>query len=165
MVYIKELVPNPAGKDTIGEWVKVFNNGETSVNLSGWSLKDASGKKFVFGDQTILSHQELKLPYSLTRITLNNDGDTITLWNATGEQVDELSYGQVGEEEIVSSSKITPTPTNSNQIVNNPSPLQARAFTGQSITAEDFNPLLLSLGLAIFAGILAAALTKKLLET
>src|SRR3989344_3202059 len=108
MVFIKELLPNPAGKDTAGEWLTLVNNGEESVSLQGWSVKDISGKLFVFGNQIILPNQELKLPYSLTRINLNNDGDTITLTDAYGAKIDELAYGQASKEEIISSAKASP---------------------------------------------------------
>ncbi|MBI2594673.1 MAG: lamin tail domain-containing protein [Candidatus Colwellbacteria bacterium] len=163
MVYFKELLPNPAGKDTVGELITLFNDGSETIGLQGWVIKDASGKKFIFGDQTILPNQELKLPYSLTRINLNNDGDTLALWNAAGEKVDELNYGQVGEEEIVSSSKITP-PAETGQLID-ASPLAAKAFTGQVISPEVINPLLIALGLALAFGIGTAILTKKLIDS
>jgi len=162
MVIIKEALPNPAGKDAAGEWIGIFNDGASSVNLSGWSLKDASGKKFIFGDQTILPNQELKLPYSATRINLNNDGDTVTLWNAAGEKADELTYGQVSEEEVVGSSKVAP-PVLPQQSINT-SPLAAQAFTGTTISAEQFNPLLIALGVAFAFSIGTAILTKKLIN-
>src|SRR3989344_8145152 len=101
MIIIKEVLPNPVGQDTTGEWRTLLNDGSEAVNLRGWSLKDTSGKKFIFGNETILPDQELKLPHSATRINLNNDGDTITLWNAAGEKTDEITYGQASEEEIV----------------------------------------------------------------
>lgn len=160
MVIIKEALPNPSGKDTAGEWIGIFNDGEASVNLSGWSLKDTSGKKFIFGNQTVLPNQELKLPYSATRINLNNDGDTITLYDAEGQKIDELSYGQVGEEEIVSSSKVMP-PVETKQLTGT-SPLAAQALDGGTISAETINPLLIALGLALVFGIGAAILTKRL---
>ena len=34
MVYFKELLPNPVGKDTDGEWIKLINIGEETVNIS-----------------------------------------------------------------------------------------------------------------------------------
>ena len=162
MVFIKEALPNPAGKDTAGEWIKIFNDGEAPVNLSGWALKDTSGKKFTFGNETILPNQELKLPYSATRINLNNDGDTITLWNAAGKKTDEITYGQASEEEIVVSSKIA-LPAESQQSIED-SPLAAQAFTGTTISAGAVSPLLIALGLALAFGIGTAILTKKLIH-
>lgn len=163
MVIIKEVLPNPTGKDTAGEWIKIFNDGASSVNLSGWSLKDTSGKKITFGNETILPNQELKLPYSATRINLNNDGDIITLWNAAGEKVDEITYGQVSEEEIVISSKIA-LPTESQQPIED-SPLIAQAFTGTTISAEAVDSFLIAFGLALVFGIGTAILAKKLIQS
>ncbi|MEX2033231.1 MAG: lamin tail domain-containing protein [Candidatus Colwellbacteria bacterium] len=162
MVFIKEVLPNPAGKDTAGEWIGIFNDGVSSVNLSGWLLKDTSGKKFIFGNETILPNQELKLPYSATRINLNNDGDTVTLWSAAGEKIDELSYGQVSEEEIAVSSRVAP-PAESQQSIDT-SPLAAQSFTGTTISAGAVSPLLIALGLALVFGIGTAILTKKLIH-
>lgn len=162
MVFIKELLPNPAGKDTIGEWIALLNDGQESVNLRGWSVGDMSGKKFIFGSQTISPNQELKLPYSLTKVNLNNDGDTIALWNARGEKIDELIYGQASEEEIIISPKITPA-AEADQLIGTP-PLTAQAFTGNIINPKEVSPLLVGLGLALAFGIAATILTKKLLE-
>lgn len=162
MVIIKEVLPNPAGKDTDGEWIGIFNDGTSSVNLSGWSLKDTSGKKFIFGNETILPDQGLKLPYSLTRINLNNDGDTVTLWDVVGEKTDELTYGQVSEEEIVVSSKVAP-PMEPQQSID-AFPLAAQAFTGTTISAGAVSPLLIALGFALAFGIGTAILTKKLIN-
>ena len=162
MVFIKEVLPNPAGKDTAGEWIGIFNDGESLVNLSGWSLKDTSGKKFIFGNETILPNQELKLPYSLTRINLNNDGNTVTLWSAAGEKADEIIYGQVSEEEIVVSSKIA-LPAEPQQSID-ASPLAAQTVNGGIISAETINPLLIALGLALAFGIGTAILSKRLIH-
>lgn len=162
MVFIKELLPNPAGKDTAGEWLTLVNDGTGAVNLHGWSIKDASGKQFTLGDQILLPHEEVKLPYSLTRVNLNNDGDTITLWNAAAQKTDELSYGPVGEEEIVVSSKVVP-PAEADQSID-ASPLAAQAFTGRAITAKEISPFFLAFGLALAFAILATILTKKLIR-
>lgn len=162
MVFIKELLPNPAGKDTEGEYLTLLNNGTESVNLRGWWVTDASGKKFTFGNETILPNQEIKLPYVQTRINLNNDGDTITLYDVQGRKMDELGYGQAGEEEIVASSKIVP-PAKSEEIVQN-SPLAAQAFTGGTLSPETISPLLIAFGLALAFGIGSALLVKKLIS-
>ena len=48
MVFIKELLPNPVGRDTDGEWIKLVNTGDTTEIIGGWALSDASGSEFVF---------------------------------------------------------------------------------------------------------------------
>jgi hypothetical protein len=44
MLFISEVLPNPVGNDKGMEWVELANNSETSINLSGFALQDASGK-------------------------------------------------------------------------------------------------------------------------
>ncbi|MDP2317045.1 MAG: lamin tail domain-containing protein [Pseudomonadota bacterium] len=38
-VVINELMPNPSGSDSGGEWIEVRNNGATAVTLDGWLLQ------------------------------------------------------------------------------------------------------------------------------
>jgi len=146
MLFFKEVLPNPVGRDTEGEWVKLVNDGEPSINLAGWRFKDASGKTFSLSG-TISSEEELVLPYGLTRISLNNDGDKLVLINPQGEIADEFSYGAVGEDEIVVASRFSPvvsnTSNNSNAFVGDEN------LVGQiNQTNFDFGPILVAFALA-----------------
>lgn len=72
-VYISTLLPNPAGKDEEGEYIEIRNTGCESVDISGYSLSDASGKNYPIPNGTILGQQEnRRFPYSETNIQLNN---------------------------------------------------------------------------------------------
>ncbi|TRZ64759.1 MAG: lamin tail domain-containing protein [Spirochaetia bacterium] len=97
MVLIKEFFPNPSGKDTEGEWIKLFNNSNTAVDVSGWQIKDASAKAFIFsatdGKNTLIAGGEiLTLDYKTTKISLNNNGETIFLYDKNGILVDKAEY-------------------------------------------------------------------------
>lgn len=95
MVIINEFLPNPAGKDTEGEWVKLFNNGDTAVDVSGWQIKDASAKAFIFSatnKKIIAGGETLTLDYKTTKISLNNNGETIFLYDKNGSLVDRAEY-------------------------------------------------------------------------
>lgn len=95
MIIISEFLPNPAGKDTEGEWVKLFNNGDTAVNLNGWQIKDASGKAFIFSatnKNIIAGGETLTLNYKTTKISLNNNGETIFLYDKSGKLMDKAEY-------------------------------------------------------------------------
>jgi hypothetical protein len=109
VVIIKEFLPNPEGKDTLGEYIILKNEGETSINLFGWKLKDKSGKTFRLNG-ILDSNQELKLPYSETKITLNNNGEVLELIDKNGTIADELSYiGQAKSGMVIKNIKeITP---------------------------------------------------------
>jgi hypothetical protein len=89
---ISEFLPNPVGKDTEGEWLKMLNNKEKEINLSGWRLKDASGKTYTFGNQKISAGESLILDYKTTKISLNNNGETLFLFDAGGNLIDKIEY-------------------------------------------------------------------------
>lgn len=95
MIYISSLLPNPAGPDAEGERIVIKNDGATAVSLNGWVIKDDSGKNFKIGEVTIKSGEEVEFLRSQTKITLGNNGDTVTLYDNTGRPVDRLSYTRV----------------------------------------------------------------------
>lgn len=93
-VYINELLPSPEGPDKENEWIEIFNE-DNDFNLSGWQITDVLGKTQVysFSQGTIIKNNDfLVLPGSLTKITLNNDGDSVLLVNPAGETIDSVSF-------------------------------------------------------------------------
>ena len=91
---IKEFLPNPIGKDTDAEYVVLLNNDKITVTMTGWKITNASGKSFTLNPiPSILNPgAELKLPYSLTKLTLKNTGETISLYDFMGKLTDQLSF-------------------------------------------------------------------------
>jgi hypothetical protein len=90
---INEFLPNPAGKDTDGEWIEFFNNGSAPVNLRGWVVKDASGKNFKFAKEVLVEPGGyFKLDYSQSKISLNNAGEKLFLYDASGKLADKAEY-------------------------------------------------------------------------
>jgi len=94
---IKEFLPNPIGADKDGEYIKILNDADVAVNLSGWKISDASGKTFNLSG-IVKPKEEIKLLYSQTKIPLNNTGESVFLFNSKGILVDELSYTGTAEE-------------------------------------------------------------------
>ena len=95
---INEFLPNPVGKDADGEWIKLFNDGKEAVDLFGWKIKDASGKIFVFKNIKIAPAETLKLDYQTTKISLNNNGETLFLYDRNGDLIDKIEYGGTAAE-------------------------------------------------------------------
>ncbi len=93
MLYLKELYPNPPGSDAGQEWIKIGNDGEETMSLVGWKLKDASGKVYIFKDGYILGKSDLVVKSSQTKISLGNKGDEVFLYDFDGRLADSLSYG------------------------------------------------------------------------
>lgn len=165
MVFIKELLPNPVGRDTEGEWIKLVNTGEAPVEIGGWRLSDASGKEFVFRPgETVAPKSDVLLEYSQTGIVLNNNGDTIKLEDNKGETVDTLAYsGQIGDDEIIIAERFI-------EVINKPPPsqgsLQELAFVGQGalVTGASTAPLFVALALAATLGVAVGFLQKRMHE-
>jgi len=164
MVYIKELLPNPVGNDKDGEWIKLINTGDEITSIGKWKIFDVAEKAFVFNaNQELPAGGEITLDYALTKITLNNDGDTITLVNNKGEVVDALTYsGQVGDDEIITAEAFLEI---TQETLQNPS-LENLAFVGQGQLVSDTQvaPVLVAIALAATLGIIAGFLGKKTYE-
>lgn len=106
---IKEFLPNPIGVDKDGEYIKIFNDGDKAVNLTGWKISDASNKSFSLSG-IIQPSGELKLLSTQTKISLNNNGETIFLFDEKGALADKLGYTGVADEgKIVVHQKIGAT--------------------------------------------------------
>lgn len=92
---VNELLPNPAGSDTAGEFIELKNTGSAAVDLAGWQLDDAEGGSAPY---TIPSGVSLtagavrSFPRSQTKIALNNDGDTVRLINPAGAVASSFAY-------------------------------------------------------------------------
>ncbi len=94
MVYISELFPNPAGSDTGNEWIELCNNGVSSQSLAGWRLQDASLKSFVIDDVTLPPQSCVVFYNAQTKVSLNNNTETISLFDVSGVLVDTVSYNK-----------------------------------------------------------------------
>jgi hypothetical protein len=93
-IIINEILPDPDGKDEDGEWIEIFNGGLEDLSLLGWSIEDYSGKKYFFGDEIIGTGEYLLLEYEKSRISLNNSGDELLLFDPDREIVNHVSFGE-----------------------------------------------------------------------
>lgn len=153
---IKEFLPNPVGSDKEGEYIKIFNDSDKPVNLAGWKLSDASKKEFALSG-IIKSKNELVLFSSQTKISLNNNGETVFLTDAKGIQIDKLGYTGAAEEgKIISKQELVVEkfPFETGQIINRQFSLSGGKVIGLGVLVG------LILGLIIVCVILQ--LEKKL---
>ena len=86
---INEFVSDPVSGEK--EWVEIYNTTTASISLQDWYLKEASGKKFAFDVESISANGYVVLEFSSGN--LNNDGDTITLLDPSGNSIDSVIYG------------------------------------------------------------------------
>lgn len=87
-VVINEFEQNPPGDETGNEWVELYNNGSTSVNISGWKLANSGGKIVTIPPGTEIAGYGYWVT-NWTNGSLVNRNENITLYNATGVEVDK----------------------------------------------------------------------------
>jgi len=89
---ISEVLPNTEN-DTLLESITLKNNSCVPEDISLYSLTDASGKVFIIPSGTILSSfSEQKFFRPETKITLNNENESLFLRNTSGTLLDSFSY-------------------------------------------------------------------------
>ncbi len=104
-VVINEIHHDPDSPVELTEYIELYNHGLTFVDLSGWSF--SSGLTYMFPEGTIIekggylvlsqsavAHQQKfgQAPFGAFTGRLSNEGERITLRDAVGNKVDEVSY-------------------------------------------------------------------------
>lgn len=107
-VIINEILANEPGSSTAGEFIELVNVGGTSIDLSKWTLSDATSVRHTFASGTTLAAGKALVVYggasaipsgmsnavaaSTGALSLNNTSDTVTLKNAQAGTVDSYAY-------------------------------------------------------------------------
>jgi hypothetical protein len=108
-ILISEVMFNPKEiSDTLGEWIELSNLLEQSVDLSGFSIHDQSGKSFGFEPGTVIGADgvliiarsavalaqwgQTALPAYFS-FALNNGGDVLLLRDNDGQLLDIAAWG------------------------------------------------------------------------
>jgi len=184
-VVINEILPSPEGPDAEEEWIEVFNQNNFEVDLAGWKIEDVSGKitTYTFPSETKISPQGfLVLPRTETKITLNNDGDGVSLTSPAGNIIDQVNYEKAPQGKAYNrvnsnwtwSNNLTPGAANivektEIRSLEDQSTSEARAKKELAAIGEQTPKsskflfvLLIALAIAIFSGIMILILKKKL---
>ncbi len=96
-ITVTELLPDPVKPqtDSHDEFIELYNDGDNDQTLNDYSLVDVSGHAYKLDGQTIRAHSYLVLYSVQTKISLNNDGDTIALLAPNGEElINTPDYGK-----------------------------------------------------------------------
>ncbi|MBU1778564.1 lamin tail domain-containing protein [Patescibacteria group bacterium] len=109
-IIINEILPNPEGPDAEEEWIELKNIGNTKINLLNWKLNDAvvDGKGYKFNSDAWIDSDDFFVVYRPdSKITLNNNFDTIKLFNNFDALVDEVEYQKapIGESYVKNQNK------------------------------------------------------------
>jgi VCBS repeat-containing protein len=104
-VVINEIHYEPPENNVPAEFVELYNNGTTTVNLSGWYFSDGidyefpNGTTLAAGGYLLVAEDPATIAslYQKTALgpwdgSLNNEGEDVVLRNALGNKVDEVDY-------------------------------------------------------------------------
>ena len=108
-IVITEFQYHPDSKEDSGDWIELHNPGESPVSTTGWILRDEQAdSEYVLPESSLAPGAYLVLCQDLLRFRrlhpavtnslgnfpfgLDNAGDTIRLYEATGAPVLELNY-------------------------------------------------------------------------
>ena len=94
-IIINEFLPNPSGKDEEEEWIEIYNDSDSVVDISGWQLDDiASGSNpFIFPKNTLIAPKSyIVFSRQITGIALNNDKDSVRLLLPEGVVFQKIDY-------------------------------------------------------------------------
>jgi hypothetical protein len=91
-IYINEFMANPGPNNT--EWIELYNNLSSSVDLAGWSLDDNGGSTaFTIPNNISIPGKGFLLFYAnVTKISLNNNGDSVRLFDNSRRLADSVTY-------------------------------------------------------------------------
>jgi len=112
MIVLNEFLPRPSGTQyefdfgndssdmPQGEWVEIYNNSDYDFDTAGWYVWDNSGddanKIYITAANTVPATTVVSAHSFLTvymnKAVLNNNGDTVKLYDASSALVDSYAY-------------------------------------------------------------------------
>jgi len=92
-IRFSEIYPNTIGSDETQEFIELINTGGLTIDLTGYFIKDLSGKTWTASSLSLNPNNYIALERTLTKISLNNTGkETLFLYDPNGNLLQELSY-------------------------------------------------------------------------
>jgi hypothetical protein len=105
---INEIMPDPAGNDSLYEWIELYNSGSGNLNLADYKIGSSAlpGAIIASGDYMILAKDiiNFKAKYTASanvlafNMSLTNSGGSLSLKDSAGTEIQNFSYGQSSEE-------------------------------------------------------------------
>jgi len=115
-VALNEFLPDPIDDDSAakpnGEWVELYNNGDSALDLVGYYLTDLDIEHKIEVEScrtntggTIINAHDFLVVYrkgdgslcTSHNFSLNNDGDTLNFYDSSDVLLDSYSYGATAE--------------------------------------------------------------------
>ncbi len=99
VLHINEIFPDPDTPEDAGEYIELFNPGDTLIGLSNWKITDATktGVHTFPGEASIPAHGYFVIDDTDFPFSLNNGKETISLFDPLGALVDTVTYTKTTE--------------------------------------------------------------------
>jgi uncharacterized protein YdeI (BOF family) len=93
-VRLNEILPDPEESDETNEFIELYNYGDQPVSLLNYQIDDIEGgsSPYTFADYTIEPDQYFVLGRPESKITLNNDSDSVRLFDPEKNLIEEINY-------------------------------------------------------------------------
>jgi len=99
---IVSLVPNSASPEGQTEEIMIHNGGTQAVSLAGWTVRDTTGATWSLSSLgSVAPGATVTIRRNGQAMSLNNTGDTVSLVNAGGLEIQVVTYGSATEGEVV----------------------------------------------------------------
>ncbi|MEP7162812.1 MAG: lamin tail domain-containing protein [Candidatus Moraniibacteriota bacterium] len=98
-IRINEVFPNPDAKNDSGEFIELYNYGEDTIDLSDWTLHDATktGKYLFPAASKLAKDSYLVLTDSDFTFSLNNTTEALSLFDNFGNIIHSVNYEKTKE--------------------------------------------------------------------
>ena len=93
-IYLNEINPHPEN-GVLNEFIELYNYSDQDINLYGWQLDDiesGGSKPYVLDQQVIKAKSYLSIYHSVSKISLNDDGDEVRLISPNGLEQNKIVY-------------------------------------------------------------------------
>lgn len=100
-IVINEIYPNPPGSEEDDEYIELYNPIDNEMNISGWKIDDETGAgsaTYTIPEGTVITAKGYaSFKKSVSNISLNNSGDTVSVFDTSGGQIDSYTYTSIDE--------------------------------------------------------------------
>jgi len=107
-VVINELMSDPADDDV--EWIELYNKANHEIDLTSWWIEEGSKAKTslngTIGASGANRYKVIEKPAG----SLNNSGDIIILYDASGKIIDQIAYGNWDDGNILDNAPMASDP-------------------------------------------------------
>jgi hypothetical protein len=91
-VKFNEVLPDPIGTDTDGEFIEIINTGDQAVELGGLSIADDKDRSYTLPSVTLAAGAVRQFSYADSKLPLINGGGYLELVGPGDQTIDQLSY-------------------------------------------------------------------------